>query len=151
MRLRNSHAAWKGNLRDLNASLARMATLTLGGRISVDVVNEKIERLNHSWSNPRTGESETQLRDLVRGDPLAELDAFDRAQVSHVIEVCRQFRLLSEPGRLLFNASRGRKVTTSDADRLRKYLNRFEIEWSDFLSKLKRNNQPAIDGTTGRG
>jgi sigma54-dependent transcription regulator len=61
---------------------------------------------------------------------LAEMDAFDRVQVSHVIEVCRQCRTLSEAGRLLFSASRGRKATTNDADRLRKYLNRFGIEWS---------------------
>ena len=116
-----------------------MATLTLGGRISVDIVNEEVERLNHSWSDPSldrrgTGESETRLRDLIGGDQFAEMDAFDRVQVSHVIEVCQQCRTLSEAGRLLFNASRGRKATTNDADRLRKYLNRFGIEWSQISS-----------------
>jgi len=127
-------AAWKGNFRDLNAAVARMSTLTLGGRISVDIVNEEVERLNYSWSDPRTGESETRLRDLIGGDQFAEMDAFDRVQVSHVIEVCRQCRTLSEAGRLLFSASRGRKATTNDADRLRKYLNRFGIEWSQISS-----------------
>jgi sigma54-dependent transcription regulator len=34
---------------------------------------------------------------------------------------------------LLFSASRGRKATTNDADRLRKYLNRFGIEWAQIL------------------
>jgi transcriptional regulatory protein RtcR len=97
-------------------------------------VNEEVERLNHSWSDPRTGESETRLRDLVGGDQFAEMDPFDRVQVSHVIEVCRQCRSLSEAGRLLFSASRGRKATTNDADRLRKYLNRFGIEWSQISS-----------------
>jgi transcriptional regulatory protein RtcR len=48
--------------------------------------------------------------------------------------VCRQCRTLSEAGRLLFSASRGRKATTNDADRLRKYLNRFGIEWSQISS-----------------
>jgi transcriptional regulatory protein RtcR len=123
-------AAWKGNFRDLNAAVARMATLTLGGRISVEVVDEEIERLNHSWADPRTGGSEDRLRDLVGGERATEMDEFDRVQVSHVIEVCRQFRSLSEAGRVLFSASRGRKATTNDADRLRKYLNRFGIEWS---------------------
>src|SRR5713226_5920055 len=130
----SSGAAWKGNFRDLNAAVARMATLTHGGRISVDIVDEEIERLNRSWSDPRTGESETRLRDLIGGDRLAEMDAFDRVQVSHIIEVCRQRRSLSEAGRLLFSASRGRKATTNDADRLRKYLNRFGIEWSQISS-----------------
>src|SRR5580698_5320497 len=124
------NAAWKGNFRDLNAAVARMSTLTLGGRISVDIVDEEVERLNHSWSDPRTGEPETRLRDLIGGDRLAEMDAFDRVQVSHVIEVCRQCRSLSEAGRLLFSASRGRKATANDADRLRKYLIRLGIEWS---------------------
>src|SRR3984957_10945239 len=68
-------AAWKGNFRDLNAAVARMSTLALGGRISVDIVDEEIERLNHSWSDPRTGESETRLRDLIGGDQFAEMDA----------------------------------------------------------------------------
>jgi transcriptional regulatory protein RtcR len=99
------------------------------------IVDEEVERLNHSWSDPRTGEWETRLRDLLGGDRLAEMDAFDRVQVSHVIEVCRQCRSLSEAGRLLFSASRGRKATTNDADRLRKYLNRFGIEWAQISSE----------------
>jgi len=127
-------AAWKGNFRDLNAAVARMATLSLGGRISVEIVEEEIERLSHSWTDPRGAKSETRLRDLIGADQLAEIDAFDRVQVSHVIEVCRQCRSLSEAGRLLFSASRGRKSTTNDADRLRKYLSRFGIEWSQISS-----------------
>jgi transcriptional regulatory protein RtcR len=122
-------AAWKGNFRDLNAVVARMATLELGGRISVEIVDEEVERLDRSWADPRAGEPEVRLRYLIGGERFAEMDAFDRVQVCHVIEVCRQCRSLSEAGRLLFSASRGRKATTNDADRLRKYLNRFGIEW----------------------
>jgi transcriptional regulatory protein RtcR len=110
-----------------------MSTLAPGGRISVEIVEEEIERLNHSWSDPRTGEPDDRLRDLIGDDRLAEMDAFDRVQVSHVIEVCRQCRSLSEAGRLLFGASRDRKATTNDADRLRKYLNRFGIEWPQIV------------------
>ena len=127
-------AAWKGNFRDLNAAVTRMATLTLGGRISVEVVDEEIERLNHSWADPMRGGSENRLRDLIGSERATEMDEFDRVQVSHVIEVCRQCRSLSEAGRVLFSASRGRKATTNDADRLRKYLNRFGIEWSQISS-----------------
>jgi transcriptional regulatory protein RtcR len=127
-------AAWKGNFRDLNAAVARMATLALGGRISVEIVEEEIDRLSYSWTDPRASDSENQLRDLVGGDRWAEMDAFDRVQVGHVVEVCRQCKSLSEAGRLLFRASRGRKASTNDADRLRKYLNRFGIEWSQISS-----------------
>jgi transcriptional regulatory protein RtcR len=123
-------AAWKANFRDLNAAVARMATLSLGGRISVDIVDEEIERLKHSWDDPRGSIAEDGLRALIGDDRVAEMDAFDRVQVAHVVKVCRRCKSLSEAGRLLFNASRGRKASTNDADRLRKYLNRFGIEWS---------------------
>jgi transcriptional regulatory protein RtcR len=123
-------AAWKGNFRDLNAAVARMATLALGGRISVEIVDEETERLKHSWTDPRRAAAEDELRSLIGDDRFAEMDAFDRAQVAHVVNVCRKCRSLSEAGRQLFSASLGRKASTNDADRLRKYLNRFGIEWS---------------------
>jgi transcriptional regulatory protein RtcR len=123
-------ATWNGNFRDLNAAVARMATLSLGGRISVDVVEEEIERLGRSWAGPRKNSVEDSLRELVGDVRLAEIDAFDRVQLAHVVEVCRASKSLSEAGRQLFSASRGRKASTNDADRLRKYLNRFGIEWA---------------------
>src|SRR5215472_5627576 len=48
----SGRAAWKGNFRDLNAAVARMATLALGGRISVEIVVEETQRLEHSWADP---------------------------------------------------------------------------------------------------
>jgi transcriptional regulatory protein RtcR len=36
---------------------------------------------------------------------------------------------LSDAGRVLFNASRQQKTSANDADRLRKYLARFGIDW----------------------
>jgi transcriptional regulatory protein RtcR len=59
------------------------------------------------------------------------LDLFDRAQLSAVVDVCRRSRSLSEAGRELYAASRAKKKTANDADRLKKYLARFGIEWSD--------------------
>jgi len=50
------------------------------------------------------------------------MDVVGRVQVSHVLEVRRQCRSLSEAGRLLFSASRGRESATNAADRLRKHL-----------------------------
>jgi transcriptional regulatory protein RtcR len=38
-------ANWSGNFRDLNAAVARMATLAPGGRISTHIVEEEIKRL----------------------------------------------------------------------------------------------------------
>jgi transcriptional regulatory protein RtcR len=122
-------AAWKGNFRDLNAAVARMATLAHGGRISLDIVEEEVARLLHSWCGPEDRAADP-LRAFLSDESLHALDAFDRVQLGHVVEVCRQSRSLSEAGRALFSASRGRKSTTNDADRLRKYLARFDLDWN---------------------
>jgi transcriptional regulatory protein RtcR len=45
-----SSAKWTGNFRDLNAAVVRMATLAQGGRISVEIVEEEIERLRATWT-----------------------------------------------------------------------------------------------------
>ena len=122
-------AAWKGNFRDLNAAVARMATLAPGGRIAVENVEEEVERLEHGWAGPRGSGLDEALRELIGDSRLAEIDPFDRVQLAYVVGVCRESRSLSEAGRALFSASRGRKATSNDADRLRKYLARFDIDW----------------------
>ena len=116
---------WKGNFRDLNAAVARMSTLSLGGRISVPIVEEEITRLTHSWHGSSPID---RLSELIDAEQLNEIDLFDRTQLSHVLEVCARSRSLSEAGRTLFSASRGRKTSSNDADRLRKYLTRFGLE-----------------------
>ena len=128
----SSTAEWKSNFRDLNAAVVRMATLAQGGRITVEIVAEEIERLKAAWENlDRQGNpSEEFLAELLGNEKLGGIDAFDRVQLAHTIEVCRDSRSLSEAGRRLFSASRARKASTNDADRLRKYLHRFGIEWA---------------------
>jgi uncharacterized protein DUF4262/sigma-54 interacting transcriptional regulator len=46
-------AIWIGNFRDLNAAVARMATLASGGRISTHLVDEETNRLTAAWHTPR--------------------------------------------------------------------------------------------------
>lgn len=46
-----------------------------------------------------------------------------------MIDVCRQARSLSDAGRQLFAVSRQEKQNPNDADRLRKYLARFGLDW----------------------
>ena len=124
---------WTGNFRDLNAAVVRMATLAHGGRISVEIVQEEIERLGASWARPQTEESDEILSRLLSDKALGGIDLFDRAQLAEVAEVCRNSRSMSEAGRRLFGASRIRKTSSNDADRLRKYLNRFGIEWDQII------------------
>ena len=44
--------------------------------------------------------------------------------------ICRRSRSLSEAGRSLFSASRARRASANDADRLRKYLQRYDLSWA---------------------
>jgi transcriptional regulatory protein RtcR len=122
---------WTGNFRDLNAAVVRMATLAQGGRISVEIVEEEIERLKATWSALEEQQESTEvLSQILSKKTLDEIDLFDRAQLSQVIQVCRDSRSMSEAGRRLFGASRIRKTSSNDADRLRKYLSRFGVDWA---------------------
>jgi transcriptional regulatory protein RtcR len=123
-------ANWSGNFRDLNAAVARMATLAPGGRISTVIVEEETKRLLASWTAPGESPSPAGLQEFLDDRQLEELDLFDRAQLAFVVDVCRRSRSLSDAGRTLFGASRTRKTFSNDADRLRKYLARFGVEFS---------------------
>jgi len=83
-----------------------------------------------------TGESEAPdpLAGLLSTEKLKALDPFDRVQLMHVVATCRASRSLSEAGRTLFAASRRQRTSTNDADRLRKYIARFELKWADLMS-----------------
>jgi transcriptional regulatory protein RtcR len=124
---------WTANFRDLGGAVIRMATLARGGRIAIDVVDEEIARLRQRWSAASAPRASvlTQVLDEAQ---LAEIDPFDRVQLEHVIEVARRARSLSEAGRMLFAASRDKRKSVNDADRLRKYLARFGIEWTALRS-----------------
>jgi transcriptional regulatory protein RtcR len=121
----SAEADWAGNFRDLNGAVVRMATLARGGRITSELVDEEIARLREAW-HPRT---ESILADCLGEESLASIDPFDRVQLEHVVAVARAARSLSEAGRMLFSASRRQKTSANDADRLRKYLARFGLDW----------------------
>ena len=65
---------------------------------------------------------------------LEKLDLFDRVQLAYVARVCRESETLSEAGRKLFAVTREKRQTANDADRLRKYLVRFDLDWSSVKS-----------------
>jgi transcriptional regulatory protein RtcR len=125
----SAQARWRGNFRDLAASVTRMATFSPKGRIDIDVVASEIERLDRLWSGgPREGDG---LERLMNAEALAALDPFDRVQLAFVAKTCAASRSLSEAGRALFAASRERRASVNDADRLRKYLARFDLSWEE--------------------
>jgi len=118
-------ARWSGNFRDLGASVMRMATLAKAGRIQTELVEEEVERLTRQW---RSGGEPSPLEALL-GERVAALDRFDRVQLEEVVRVCAKSKSLSQAGRELFAVSRQQRASTNDADRLRKYLARFDLEW----------------------
>ena len=122
-------AVWSGNFRDLNAAVTRMATLAAGGRITSAIVDGEIARLREAWAAPAEASDAANLESLLDAQMLASLDPFDRVQLVEVIRVCRKSRSLSDAGRQLFAMSRAKKQSPNDADRLRKYLARFGLEW----------------------
>ena len=122
-------ARWAGNFRDLAASVTRMATFSPKGRIDLATVNAEIARLQRTWSDDTVADD--GLASLLGEDDLARLDLFDRVQLAQVVATCRASRSLSEAGRTLFAASRAVRSSTNDADRLRKYLARFDLSWGD--------------------
>ncbi len=122
-------ARWPGNFRDLAASVTRMATLSPRGRIDLACVESEIDRLRRLWAGAEAG-TDDGLEALLGAQAAAALDPFDRVQLAEVLRVCRASRSLSEAGRTLFAASRLRRSSANDADRLRKYLARFGLDWS---------------------
>lgn len=122
-------ATWPGNFRDLAASVTRMATLSPKGRIDLDCVEAEIARLRRLWSG-QARDQPSPLLELLSDAAIAELDLFDRVQLEETVRICRASRSLSEAGRILFSASRARRSSSNDADRLRKYLARFGLDWS---------------------
>lgn len=121
-------STWRANFRDFGAAIMRMATLSEGGRITPELVTEECARLRSSWARLE-GRAEDPGRVIaaIGEAAAADLDRFDRVQLEDVLEVCAKSRSMSEAGRTLFAASRAKKTSSNDADRLRKYLARFDL------------------------
>ncbi len=127
---------WDGNFRDLNAMVTRMATLSEGGRITLDVVEDEIAR-----SAPDSGEPDSGTpAPVVSGADLATFlgfgyadryDRFDLAQFADVIAVCLESDTMSAAAKKLFAVSRLSKRSANDSDRLSKYLARFGLKFKE--------------------
>lgn len=118
-------AKWSANFRDLNAAVTRMANLAPKGRITVECVEAEAARLREGWWEPT---QKSDLKNSFCGD-LEPLDPFDRVQLEFVIKTCKESKTLSDAGRKLFAISRTKRSKMNDADRLKKYLKRFDLTW----------------------
>jgi len=130
--------AWRGNFRDLAAAVTRMATLSPGGRITTEQVEAEVARLRRAWAAPREGPGVGPDRVArLLGEGAEELDRFDRVQLDDVLEVVARSPTLSAAGRELFAVSRQRRTTRNDADRLRKYLARYDLSFDRVVEVLR--------------
>jgi transcriptional regulatory protein RtcR len=122
----SSEAIWSGNFRDLNGAIVRMATLVSGGRITIEIVQQQIDRLKSDWAKDSHDDVVLNILGKEKADTL---DLFDRVQLTEVIKICRQSKNISDAGRILFACSRQSKANCNDADRIRKYLARFGLSF----------------------
>ena len=123
-------ALWRGNFRDLAASIMRLATLAPQGRIQTELVAAEIERLIWLWQDEHTSTTATEFT-YPPHFHAEQWDLFDLIQLQHVIQVCRQYPTMAAAGRALFAVSRQQRKHDNDSDRLRKFLQRFGLTWHD--------------------
>jgi transcriptional regulatory protein RtcR len=128
-------AMWRANFRDLSASVTRMATLAPLGRINEETVRDEIERLAALWRAGEADDREAILAEVLGPERQSQIDVFDRAQLATVLAICRDSNSISAAGRKLFAVSRLQKTSGNDADRLRKYLRRFDLSFEDIIRK----------------
>jgi transcriptional regulatory protein RtcR len=124
-------ATWNANFRDFGAAIRRMVTLGDGGRIDEAAVENELTRLRANWRLAGGDDFES----VLGPERSSALDRFDRVQLADVVAVCRAATTLSAAGRMLFASSRQDKRTHNDADRLRKYLARFDLTFDDLHAR----------------
>ncbi len=130
---------WFSNFRGFSNSIHRMCTFARKGIIDKPIVEEEIERLRVLGGMLQPTELFTStgtllafpLLNTLLGMRTDELDRFDAVQLEYVLNVCISSKSLSDAGRKLFSVSRLKKDHKNDADRLKKYLDRYAIAWRD--------------------
>jgi transcriptional regulatory protein RtcR len=101
--------------------------LAPAGRIDLPRVEQEERRLREAWGERAVDAS--RVVDVMGVEAAEGLDRFDRVQLEDVIEVCRRAPTLSAAGRELFAVSRTQRRSVNDADRLRKYLAKFDLSF----------------------
>jgi transcriptional regulatory protein RtcR len=127
---------WRANFRDFGAAIRRMATLCEGGRIGEDDVAAEIARLTAAWRADDAADTGALLPALLGAERAAAIDRFDRVQLADVVAVCAAQPSLSAAGRVLFARSLQEKASRNDADRLRKYLARWDLTFDAIRERV---------------
>lgn len=130
---KSQEATWSANFRDLNASITRMGTLSDGGRITSEVVNEEISRLKTKWqANPGDSRNPSGIIEEILGTGSCDsIDYYDQLKLASLIEVCKNSNSMAEAGRKLFNISRSEKKSNNDSHRVKQLLDKYGIKFGD--------------------
>lgn len=127
----SNEALWSGNFRDLSSAITRLGTLADSSRITVEDVNEEIQRLKRVWNPGGHQFSLGTLDNCLAQAQIMQLDKFDAFQLNFVLSVCKRHNTMASAGRELFDVSRTMKSQTNDSSRLQKYLAKFGLKWAD--------------------
>ena len=129
---RSAEALWSANFRDLNSSITRMGTLAEGGRITLDVVEEEIERLKQKWVGVKSDQTNTSiLQKVLPKGVLDSLDLYEQVSLAMVVRTCAESSSMAQAGRKLFNVSRLEKKSSNDSHRVRQILQKFDLDFDD--------------------
>lgn len=131
----STSSSWKANFRDLNSSVTRMATLSEGGRISEDIVEDEIVRLKVYWNDGLQSASDPRniAVKILGEEGASELDLFDQYLLMGVSQVCKGSNSMADAGRKLFGVSRLNKKTTNDSHRLKQVLAKFDLTFDELI------------------
>jgi transcriptional regulatory protein RtcR len=124
-------AIWTANFRDLNASVLRLCTLATSGRIDTETVKEEIQYLKRKWQTTTVSPNEFAFcHQFLDSQTLADIDLFELITLEGVLQVCATSKNLADAGRKLYQSSRQKRKGLNDSDRLKKYLNTYQLTWS---------------------
>ncbi len=134
---RSPEALWSANFRDLNSSITRMATLSEGGRITQEVVEEEIDRLLRKWQSATPmDDGMILLKKILPKKTIETMDLYEQISIAALVKVCSESSSMAEAGRRLFNVSRLEKSSINDSHRVRQILQRYGIEFDDCKTTL---------------
>jgi transcriptional regulatory protein RtcR len=113
-----------------------MATLSDGGRITTDLVEEEIARTQGAAPSCAIHTDSTDLAALLGDGYETRYDAIDLVQLAYVVSICRESETMSAAAKKLYAVSRLAKKSSNDSDRLSKYLARFGLKFKQFHDGL---------------
>lgn len=136
----SGEAIWRANLRDLQMAVERMATIGKHGLITLDVVEQEIERLRAEWSMEDDVAADGLCEKLL-GESVGRLCLSDRVVLEHALGVIQTARSLADAGRKLFEPRNKSKSLTNPTDRVIKFLASFGIAKAELATLVSSKDK----------